>query len=83
MPPSVVAMLFTKEWTFSVNSAEYCMATSRPTPVVLAGDVDDVFMGRLAGAVEIFDELQDAPLVEKRLAVAGAMVAEDDASCRG
>ena len=46
--------------------------------VVLAGDVDDVVVGRLAGAVQVLDELEDAALVVERLAVAGALVAEDD-----
>ena len=46
--------------------------------LVLAGDVDDVFVGRLAGAVEVLDELEDAALVVERFAVAGALVAEDD-----
>ena len=59
----MVEMLLTKEWTFSVNSDEYCMATSRPTSSIFAGDVDDVLVGRLAGAVEVLDELEDAALV--------------------
>ena len=46
--------------------------------LVVAGDVDDVFVGRLAGAVEMLDELDDAALVVERFAVAGAIVAEDD-----
>src|SRR3954470_14806334 len=33
VPPSVVLMLLTYEWTFSVYSAEYCRATSTVTPL--------------------------------------------------
>ena len=46
--------------------------------VVQARDVDDVGMGRFAGAVEVLHEIQDAPLVLEALALAGAAVAEDD-----
>ena len=45
---------------------------------VLAGDVDDVGVGRLAGPVQMLDELDDAALVVEGLAVAGALVVEDD-----
>ena len=69
VPPSLVWMLLTKEWTFSVNSAEYCMAISMPTSSNIAGDVDDFGMGRLAGPVEVLDELQHAALVVERFAL--------------
>ena len=50
--------------------------------VVLAGDVDHVGVDRLAGAVEVLDELEDAALVLERVAVAGPLVAEDDLARR-
>ena len=51
--------------------------------VVLAGDVDDVGMQRLAGAVQVLDEFDDAALVVKFVVVAGALVVEDRSSRRG
>ena len=42
------------------------------------GDVDDFGMGRLAGPVEVLDELQHAALVVERFPLAAAIVVEDD-----
>ncbi len=42
-------------------------------------DVDDVGVDGFAGAVEVLDELDDAALVVEALALAGALVVEDDA----
>ena len=36
---------------------------------IVAGDVDDVLVGRLAGPVEMFDELQEAAFVAEGFAV--------------
>ena len=49
----------------------------------LAVDVDDVGVDRLAGAVEVLDELDDAALVLERFAFAGALVGEDDPHAAG
>jgi len=50
----------------------------QPDAVVLARDIDDVFVGGLARSIQEFDERQDAAFVVERFAVAGAMVAEVD-----
>ena len=46
--------------------------------LVLAGDVDHVGVERLAGAVQVLDELDDAPLVVELSPSLIALVAEDD-----
>ena len=47
----------------------------QPDPLELAGDGDDLRVGRLARPVEIFDELEDPVVVLERLALVGALVA--------
>ena len=46
--------------------------------LVMAGDVDDILVGGLAGAVEVFDERDDTAIVVERLAFAASLVLEDD-----
>ena len=60
-------------------SVEYCRATSTRDAVVLAVDVDDVGVDRLAGAVQVLDELEEAAFVVERFVFAGAVVGEGDA----
>ena len=50
-------------------SLEYCRATSTVDAFVLAFDVDDVGVDRLAGAVEVLDELDDAVVVLERFSL--------------
>ena len=49
---------------------------------VLAFDVDDVGVDRLAGAVEVLDELRRCRVVLERLVFAGALVGERDPHAR-
>ena len=55
----------------------------QPHALDFAVDVDDVFVGGLAGAVEQLDELEDASLVVEALAGAAAHVLDRRSSRRG